>query len=139
MISQTYTLNFISEIVDQIQKCFEENHIRFRISFLNNKTVAILSTPTTSGGTFTIKFSPYLSFILGLSNDIEKGFEHSFKGVEKFRAKYETRLKMLNPKYVIVCTDIVDETIFSGEHKETQSLRWYNYDFLNYSHFLFFF
>ena len=106
----------ISEIVNQIQKCFEENHIRLRISFLNNKTVAITSTPATSGGTFTVKFSPYLSFVLGLSNDIDKGFEHSFKGVEKYQANYESRLKMLTPKYVIVCADIVNETIFSGQH-----------------------
>ena len=131
----------ISEIVDQIQKCFEENHIRFRISFLNNKIVAIKSTPTTSGGTFTIKFSPYLSFVLGLSNDIETGFEHSFKGVEKFRANYETRLKMLSPKYVIVCADIVDETIFSGQHVkllkilvnvENNENEILNFDFLHY-------
>ena len=83
---------------------------------MNDKLVGITSNPTTSGGTFTIKLSPYLSFVLGLSNDIDKGFEHTFNGVEKYQANYETRLKMLKPKYVIVCADIVDETIFSGEH-----------------------
>ena len=106
----------ISEIVEQLQKCFDENHIRMKISNMNEKLVGITSNPTTSGGTFTIKLSPYLSFVLGLSNDIDKGFEHTFNGVEKYQAKYETRLKMLTPKYVIVSADIVDETIFSGEH-----------------------
>ena len=106
----------ISEIVEQLQKCFDENHIRMKISNMNDKLVGITSNPTTSGGTFTIKLSPYLSFVLGLSNDIDKGFEHTFNGVEKYQANYETRLKMLKPKYVIVCADIVDETIFSGEH-----------------------
>ena len=131
----------ISEIVFQIQKCFEENHIRMKISFLNNKIVTITSAPTTSGGTFTIKFSPYLSFVLGLSNDIDKGFEHTFRGVEKYHANYESRLKMLNPKYVIVCTDIVDETIFSGQHvkllkilvnMEKNENEILNFDFLHY-------
>ena len=131
----------ISEIVYQIQKSFEENHIRMKISFSNNKVVTITSAPTTSGGTFTIKFSPYLSFVLGLSNDIDNGFEHTFRGVENYQANYETRLKMLNPKYVIVCADIVGETIFSGQHvkllkilvnMEKNENEILNFDFLHY-------
>ena len=131
----------ISEIVDQIQKCFDENHIRMKISYINSKIIAITSAPTTSGGTFTIKMSPYLSFVLGLSNNIDKGFEQTFKGMEKYQANYETRLKMLNPKYVIVCADIVDETIFSGEHVKLLKIivnvehndnEILNFDFLHY-------
>lgn len=61
--------------------------------------------------------------------------------MEKFRANYETRLKMLSPKYVIVCADIVDETIFSGQHVkllkilvnvENNENEILNFDFLHY-------
>ena len=61
--------------------------------------------------------------------------------MEKYQANYETRLKMLNPKYVIVCADIVDETIFSGEHVKLLKIivnvehndnEILNFDFLHY-------
>ena len=106
---------YLSQLVDAIQESFDEHNIRLDITTANNKTITIKTKSDVDGGTFKLKFSPYLSFTLGLTNDLLNGFEKTFKKSHEVDTIAEVRLKMLNPKYIIVCADIVDETIFSGE------------------------
>ena len=111
----------LSQLVDAIQESFDEHNIRLDITTANNKTIIVRTKSDVDGGTFKIRFSPYLSFTLGLTSDLQNGFEKTFKKSHEVATIAEARLKMLNPKYIIVCADIVNETIFSGE--QVQLLR----------------
>ena len=120
-----YYINFIpikpgcyknlSQLLEAIQDSFDENNIRLNITTTDDKTITIKTKSDVDGGTFKIKFSPYLSFTLGLTSDLQNEFEKTFKKFQEVSTIAEARLKMLHPKYIIVCADIVDETIFSGE------------------------
>ena len=111
----------LSQLVDAIQESFDEHNIRLDITTANNKTIIVRTKSDVDGGTFKIRFSPYLSYTLGLTSDLQNGFEKTFKKSHEVATIAEARLKMLNPKYIIVCADIVNETIFSGE--QVQLLR----------------
>ena len=111
----------LSQLVDAIQESFDDHNIRLDITTANNKTIIVRTKSDVDGGTFKIRFSPYLSYTLGLTSDLQNGFEKTFKKSHEVATIAEARLKMLNPKYIIVCADIVNETIFSGE--QVQLLR----------------
>ena len=131
---------YLSQLVDAIQESFDEHNIRLDIKTANNKTITIKTKSDVDGGTFKLKLSPYLSFTLGLTNDLLNGFEKTFKKSHEVDTIAEARLKMLNPKYIIICADIVNETIFSGEqvkvlrmlvNTENDEQHVLNFDFLH--------
>ena len=130
----------LSQLVDAIQESFDEQNIRLNITTADDKTITIKTKSDVDGGTFKLKFSPYLSFTLGLTSDLQNVFEKSFQKSQEIATIAEARLKMLNPKYIMVCADIVDETIFSGEqvkllrmlvNTENNEQHVLNFDFLH--------
>ena len=130
----------LSQLLKAIQDSFDDNNIKLNITTADDKTITIKTKSDVDGGTFKIKFSPYLSFTLGLTSDLQNVFEKTFKKSQEISTIAEARLKMLNPKYIIVCADIVDETIFSGEqvkllrmlvNTENDEQHILNFDFLH--------
>lgn len=129
----------LSQVVKILQNTFDKYNVRINIKLEGDNLILMSLHEDVIGGKFQIKFSPYLSYTLGLTNNIEKSFEYKFENSNQFQYIVEPRLKMLNPKYLFVCCDIVENTIFSGEHVkllrllvniEDNQFQIMNYDFL---------
>ena len=105
-----------SQLIDILQKSFDEKHARLKIGLEDGKNLIISLKEDVIGGKFNITFSPYLAYTLGLSNSIEKSFQYHFTNTEPYKTIVEPKLHVLNPKYLFVCCNIVDDTIFSGEN-----------------------
>ena len=129
-----------SQLIDVLQKSFDDNHARLNIGLEDGKNLMISLKEDVVGGKFNIKFSPYLAYTLGLSDSIEKSFEYFFTSTEPYKTIVEPKLQVLNPKYLFVCCNIVDDTIFSGENVkllrllvnvEGNEFKIMNFDFLH--------
>ena len=129
-----------SQLIDILQKSFDDNHARLNIGLKDGKNLMISLKGDVIGGKFKIKFSPYLAYTLGLSDSIEKSFEYFFTSTEPYKTIVEPKLQVLNPKYLFVCCNIVDDTIFSGENVkllrllvnvEGNEFKIMNFDFLH--------
>ena len=66
----------------------------------------------------TLTLSPNIAQILGFQKYNGSNEEHTldFKEVSKHIAPYEPNIFLLHPRNIIVCCDIVENTIFGGEH-----------------------
>ena len=66
----------------------------------------------------TLTLSPNIAQILGFQKYTESKEEHTldFKEVSKHTASFEPNIFLLHPRNIIVCCDIVENTIFGGEH-----------------------
>ena len=66
----------------------------------------------------TLFISPHLAHILGFQkyDGSEKEFEAKFNKTSTLVAPHEPDLFLYYPRNLIVCCDIVDDTIFGGEH-----------------------
>lgn len=129
-----------SQLIDVLQKSFDDNHVRLNIRIEDGKKLIISLKEDVVGGKFRISFSPYLSYTLGLTNSLEKSFDYSFTSTNPYQTHVEPKLHMLNPKYLFVCCNIVDDTMFSGENVkllrllvnvEGNQYKIMNFDFLN--------
>ena len=62
--------------------------------------------------------SPSFAHILGFDKgEISDGdFELQFNKIQEQRAPSESNLCLLTPRNLIVCCDVVDDTIFGGQH-----------------------
>ena len=105
-----------SQLIDVLQKSFDDNNARLKIELEDERRLMISLKEDVVGGKFKITFSPFLAYTLGLSDSIEKSFEYTFTSTDPYKSSVEPKLQMLNPKYLFVCCNIVDETIFSGEN-----------------------
>ena len=66
----------------------------------------------------TLTLSPNIAQIFGFQKYTESKEEHTldFKEVSKHTASFEPNIFLLHPRNIIVCCDIVENTIFGGEH-----------------------
>ena len=129
-----------SQLIDILQKSFDDNHVRLKIELENEKNLVISPKSDVIGGKFKIIFSPYLAYTLGLSDSVEKSFEYFFESTDPYKSTVEPKLQALNPKYLFVCCNLVDDTIFSGENVkllrllvnvEGNKFKVMNFDFLH--------
>ena len=129
-----------SQLIDVLQKSFDDNHVRLNIGLEDEKNLIISLKEDVIEGKFSFSFSPYLAYTLGLSDNIDKSFEYIFTGIAPYEAIVEPKLQVLNPKYLFVCCNIVDDTIFSGENVkllrllvnlEGNQFKIMNFDFLH--------
>ena len=131
----------LSDLCREINQSWEKYNVRLLMETKNENFIKITLHTDVTGGEFKIQFSPYLAFILGLSNDISKPFDHDFSDLTEFATSVSPKLDLLIPKYIIVCCDIVDDTIFSGQHvkllrmlvnteESTSQLQLMSFDFL---------
>ena len=62
--------------------------------------------------------SPSFAHILGFDKGeiSDKDFELQFNKIQEQRAPSESNLCLLTPRNLIVCCDVVDDTIFGGQH-----------------------
>ena len=97
----------LSSIANIIQLKFDEEDIPLYIYEENNKVVL----KNNSLDAF-LWFSPHMCKILGFEQD-------SFQfggGPVKYKSDKETQINLLTPRNLIICCDIVDHTIFGGQH-----------------------
>ena len=66
----------------------------------------------------TLTLSPNIAQILGFQMYTGSKEEHTldFKEAPQYTAPYEPNIFLLHPRNIIVCCDIVENTIFGGEH-----------------------
>ena len=104
----------IDELVEVIQADWEKNNFnltvkvvdqRIKIENLNNELFDI-----------TLEISPYLSYALGFTKELDLNSSSIFRIRDSVTSTYNAKLSVFTPKYLIICCDIVDDTIFSGEH-----------------------
>ena len=104
----------IDELVEVIQADWEKNNFnltvkvvdqRIKIENLNNELFDI-----------TLEISPYLSYALGFTKELDLNSSSIFRIRDSVTSTYDAQLSVFTPKYLIICCDIVDDTIFSGEH-----------------------
>ena len=129
----------LDQLVAVLQNSFDKNQVRLNIKVEGDNLIVISLKEDVVGGRFKLSLSPYLSFTLGLTENIDKSFEYMFETSDPYSQIVDPKLKMLNPKYLFVCCDIVEDTIFSGEHVkllrllvnvEDSQFKIMNYDFL---------
>ena len=104
----------VEELIEVIQADWEKNNFnltikvvdqRIKIENINNKLFDI-----------TLEISPYLSYALGFTEELDINSSSIFRIRDSITSTYMAKLSVFTPKYLIICCDIVDDTIFSGEH-----------------------
>ena len=64
----------------------------------------------------TLEISPYLAYALGFTEELDLKSSSIFRINDSITSQFKSKLSVFTPKYLIICCDIVDDTIFSGEH-----------------------
>ena len=64
----------------------------------------------------TLEISPYLAYALGFTEQLDLNSSSVFHIKDSVTSTFKSKLSVFTPKYLIICCDIVDDTIFSGEH-----------------------
>ena len=105
------TLNELVEVINQ--EC-EKNVFQISMKVENDRVVLENKDKYTFDILFDI--SPYLAFTLGFTSELNPESSSIFRVMENVTSSYDAKLSMMRPKYLVVCCDIVDDTIFSGEH-----------------------
>ena len=104
----------VEELIEVIQADWEKSNFNLTIKVVDqririeNKNKKLFDT--------TLEISPYLSFALGFTEELDLNSSSIFRIRDSITSTYEAKLSVFTPKYLIICCDIVDDTIFSGEH-----------------------
>ena len=53
---------------------------------------------------------------MGFTEELDLNSSSIFRIRDSVTSTYNAKLSVFTPKYLIICCDIVDDTIFSGEH-----------------------
>lgn len=104
----------LEELVEVIQADWEQNNFNLTIKVedqrvrIENKNDELFD--------ITLEISPYLAFALGFTEELNLNSSTVFRIRDFIKSNYNAKLSVFTPKYLIICCDIVDDTIFSGEH-----------------------
>ena len=104
----------IHKIIEEIQSMFDKSKINLKIVSINQK-VKIYYTRRKKVNR-QLYLSPYLAVLLGYNGEIGGGQYLSFSQLKEYIAPHDYRINILTPKNLIVCCDVVDDTIFGGEY-----------------------
>lgn len=102
------------ELVDVINRDWEKNYVNLSMEINENRVV--IKNNNQELFDIVLDISPYLAYTLGFTEKLDFNTSNTYKIRNYIKSTYDAKLSMLVPKYLIICCDIVDDTIFSGEH-----------------------
>ena len=102
------------ELIEVIQADWEKNNFNLEIKVVDQKIK--IENQNKELFDITLEISPYLSYALGFTEELDLNSSSIFRIRDSLTSTYDTKLSVFTPKYLIICCDIVDDTIFSGEH-----------------------
>ena len=107
----------IDSIINDIKLGFEEEKIPFMIKQDKKGRVMIIKNRILKNGfSIQLELGDYLASILGYTSTPEKNYTLTFEKNYKCSAPHNPDLFLLHPKNLIVGCNIVDDTIFGGQH-----------------------
>ena len=104
----------IEELIEVIQADWEKNHFNLTIKVVDQRIK--IENKNKELFDITLEISPYLSYALGFTEELDINSSSIFRIRDPVTSTYDPKLAVFTPKYLIICCDIVDDTIFSGEH-----------------------
>ena len=106
----------LSEIIKSIEASFKENGVRLLVSETSNGVKFYLQNLLDKEEVH-LHLGPYLAHLLGFNSYIGEKQSHKFVSEESksWESSYTPNIHALLPKNLVVCCDIVDNTIFSGQ------------------------
>ena len=108
----------LSEIVKLLEESFQKNGVDLFVRESSGYISFNMKRELYKEEEIHIVFNPHLSHLLGFHPFIEEDQLHIFSNTEKeeWKGKYPINILSLIPKNLVVCCDIVDDTIFGGQH-----------------------
>ena len=104
----------IEELVEVIQDDWEKNYFNLTIKVENQRVK--IENKNKELFDITLEISPYLAYALGFTEELDLKSSSIFRINDSVTSQFKSKLSVFTPKYLIICCDIVDDTIFSGEH-----------------------
>ena len=104
----------IDELIEVIQADWEKNNFNLTIKVIDQRIK--IENQNNELFDITLEISPYLSYALGFTEELDLNSSSIFRIRDSVTSTYNAKLSVFTPKYLIICCDIVDDTIFSGEH-----------------------
>ena len=104
----------VEELIEVIQADWEKNNFNLLIKVVDQRIK--IENKNRELFDITLEISPYLSFALGFTEELDLNSSSIFRIRDSLTSTYDAKLSVFTPKYLIICCDIVDDTIFSGEH-----------------------
>ncbi len=104
----------VEELIDVIQADWEKNNFNLKIKVVDERIK--IENRNSELFEITLEISPYLSFAMGFTEELDLNSSSIFRIRDSVTSTYDAKLSVFTPKYLIICCDIVDDTIFSGEH-----------------------
>ena len=101
-------------LIEVIQADWEKNNFNLTIKVIDQRIK--IENKNRELFDITLEISPYLSFALGFTEELDLNSSSIFRIRDSVTSTYNAKLSVFTPKYLIICCDIVDDTIFSGEH-----------------------
>ena len=104
----------VDELIEVIQADWEKNNFNLTIKVVDQRIK--IENKNKELFDITLEISPYLSYALGFTEELDINSSSIFRIRDPVTSTYDPKLAVFTPKYLIICCDIVDDTIFSGEH-----------------------
>ena len=104
----------LEELIEVIQEDWEKRYFNLTIKVVNQRVK--IENKNKDLFDITLEISPYLAYALGFTEQLDLNSSSIFRIKDSLTSTYESKLSVFTPKYLIICCDIVDDTIFSGEH-----------------------
>ena len=106
----------ISLLIREIQSIFDSNKIPLKIKDYGGRIIIMYKYWRKKMSERQLYLSPYLAFMLGYNGKLEMGQFLNFSVLKEYLAPHEFNIHLLTPRSLIVCCDIVDDTIFGAQH-----------------------
>ena len=104
----------LEELIEVIQDDWEKKHFNLTIKVVNQRVK--IENKNKNLFDITLEISPYLAYALGFTEQLDLNSSSVFHIKDSVTSTFKSKLSVFTPKYLIICCDIVDDTIFSGEH-----------------------
>ena len=106
----------ISLLIREIQRIFDSNKIPLKIKDYGGRIIIMYKYWRKKMTERQLYLSPYLAFMLGYNGKLEMGQFLNFSVLKEYLAPHEFNIHLLTPRSLVVCCDIVDDTIFGAQH-----------------------
>ena len=106
----------ISLLIREIQSIFDSNKIPLKIKDYGGRIIIMYKYWRKKMTERQLYLSPYLAFMLGYNGKLEMGQFLNFSVLKEYLAPHEFNIHLLTPRSLVVCCDIVDDTIFGAQH-----------------------
>ena len=106
----------ISLLIREIQSIFDSNKIPLKIKDYGGRIIIMYKYWRKKMTERQLYLSPYLAFMLGYNGKLEMGQFLNFSVLKEYLAPHEFNIHLLTPRSLVICCDIVDDTIFGAQH-----------------------